>query len=361
MFNFHQLTKPKTLSQLIPSRLRPLLKASTALFMLGAFAQPALADPPVGFDVFCFRFTDIRSDQDDPENNKYTFEFEILNWTDQPAYDLDIALNTGTSDGLFLSNPGVDQNGAPLGPDEVWDPNPRGPQGMMLPDGSPALQGTPNEWSVQTSTSTYIRWDNGLADPINNWDIVEMGIPSWILEPGSFDPVDDGDNVLDGFTFVVDDFDPGETLSLNFFLGDMDGNPIATAGNTNPSQQGAFGTVSITLGDSNLGPVFQLPGGGTFNTGFRRTTAQFYDLVSIPAPETGGGSVTTAESNVFSAEFGAGGTAPFVNSDDSDAICGSGGCSVNLEVIPVPEPSSTVGLGLTALGMISYRLWRRKK
>ncbi|NCS09020.1 MAG: PEP-CTERM sorting domain-containing protein [Microcystis aeruginosa G13-07] len=57
-------------------------------------------------------------------------------------------------------------------------------------------------------------------------------------------------------------------------------------------------------------------------------------------------------------EFGGGGTAQFLNPQDSQTICGPGGCPVNLT--PIPEPSSTAAIGLTGLAMLGYG-WRRRK
>jgi hypothetical protein len=324
------------------------MTATTAVALaVGVISKPALADPPPEPSlpsVFCFRITDIREDKTDPQGNRFTFEFETLNWTDQPAYDLDIALNVGTSNGLFFSNPGVDQNGAPLGP----DPGDWG--GRPLPPGSPAPSGTPNNWSVTNSTSTFIRWDNGLQPPIPNIDLIGGQRPSF-LNPADPETIDDGNNVLDGFTFTVDNFDPSEILSFNWFLTKADGTPIATAATPQGNAFG-FGTVNLARVDGRPNPpaLFQFIGGQPFNTGFRQTPVQFYDSVNVvPDPA------------VFAAEFGGGGTAQFLNPDDSKTICGSNGCPVNLELVkPVPEPSSLVALGLTALGMLGYGRHRQK-
>lgn len=382
----HNLTllnssKLKTLTSALSSLSGLAVKATAATLAVGVISKPALADPPpkTGLpSIFCFRITDIREDKTDPENNKFTFEFETLNWTDRPATDIDIALNVGTSNGLFFSNPGVDQNGAPLGSDPNWNPNPRVPGGPILPPGSPAPFGTPNKWSVTNSTSTYIRWANGLEPAIPNIDLLDINNrvgqegeqftvayinnslpdasstgsfpnkdfdPPYDGHPGNQETVDNGTNVLDGFTFTVDNFDPGEILSFNWFLTN-NGVPIGTAAGGNNF---GWGTLNLARVDNGLNPrpLFGFTNGAGFNTGFQRTAVQFYDSVNVvPDPAT------------FAAEFGGGGTAQFLNPQDSQTICGPGGCPVNLTLIP--EPSSTAAIGLTGLAMLGYG-WRRRK
>jgi hypothetical protein len=383
----------------IDSAMRLAVKVTAATLAVGVISKPALADPSPDNGlptIFCFRITDIREDKNDPEKNKLTFEFEVLNWTDKPATDIDIALNVGTSNGLFFSNPGVDQNGAPLGSDPNWNPNPRVPDGPTLPPGSPAPFGTPNNWSVTNSTNTYIRWAKGLAPAIPNINLLGIsqftnraeetvryvnfrlpdapnfsnstgsfpnqdfnppycifGIPGLGLcfefQPGDQETVDNGTNVLDGFTFTVDDFDPGEILSFNWFLTN-NGVPIGTATNP-PGNAFGFGTVNIARVDGvqTPGPLFKFTNGKPFNTGFQQTPVQFYDSVYVvPDPAT------------FAAEFGGGGTTPLLNPQDSRTICGPGGCPVNLELVSAPEPSSAAALGLTGLAMLGCG-WRRRK
>jgi hypothetical protein len=408
----HNLTllnssKLKTLTSALSSLSGLAVKATAATLAVGVIdliSKPALADPPPNPglpSIFCFRITDIREDKTDPENNKFTFEFETLNWTDRPATDIDIALNVGTDNGLFFSNSGVDQNGAPLGSDPNWNPNPRVPGGPILPPGSPAPFGTPNKWSVTESTSTYIRWANGLEPAIPNIDLLDISnkvgeageeftvayinnslpdasstgsFPNKDFDPpygghrGNQETVDNGTNVLDGFTFTVDNFDPGEILSFNWFLTN-NGVPIGTAAGGNNFGWGILNLARVDNG-LNPPPLFGFTNGAGFNTGFQQTAVQFYDSVNVvPATFTAEFGERTAVQfydsvnvvpapAIFTGEFGGGGTAQFLNPQDSQTICGPGGCPVNLT--PIPEPSSTAAIGLTGLAMLGYG-WRRRK
>jgi hypothetical protein len=45
--------------------------------------------------------------------------------------------------------------------------------------------------------------------------------------------VDDGNNVLDGFTFEVDGFDEGDVITFNWELLDSDGQRIGSPGSGN--------------------------------------------------------------------------------------------------------------------------------
>jgi hypothetical protein len=332
------------------------LTASLAPIFIGAFSKSALADPvPPPPDnepypaVFCFRITDIKGDSTDL--NKFTFEFEVLNWTNKVATDVDIALNTGvTSYGLVLNNPGVDQNGSPLGT-----------------DGSrpPGNQDIPNNWSVQTSTSTYVRWSKGLADAIPNIDVVgihnSLGnitastinyinnnlpdsgstgyFPNKDFNPSVAETIDNANNVLDGFNITVDDFDNGESLSFNWFLSNG-GVPIGTANVGNPY---GFGTLNLARVDDGVLPAPVWSG----NTGYSQSANLFANgvwNVSNPSAQ-------------FAAEFGAGITAPFRNANDSTNICGSGGCAVSVpwETDAPPLIGSTIlfGIGLWARSKFS--------
>jgi hypothetical protein len=112
--------------------------------------------------------------------------------------------------------------------------------------------------------------------------------------------IDDGPNVLDGFVFSVIDFDPGEVISLNWFLLDQDGNPIGTAAGGN---QYGFGVVNLKRVDGGItldDPVFQ------GNVGFDQSPRSFFGSVY-----DGG---ATYE---FAVEFGASLTAPFLNPADN--------------------------------------------
>ena len=236
--------------------------AGLVALMVGAIADRAIADPPPPPppatqlpSVFCFRFTDIKAVEDDPEEDKFQFTFEVLNWSNQPVGGVRIALNTGTNSFVqdvapSFAGAGVDSNGRPLGPDA---------------DPLPGNQLFGNTGKLVESTETAVQWTAGQFDfnqgtnrPLPNQDL--LGVPTLggtaqacSMVPGcqlqgntpvvaDWETVDNGNNVLDGFTITVDDLDELEALSFNWNLLDVNGNPIGTPGQGNAY---GFGTVNI--------------------------------------------------------------------------------------------------------------------
>jgi hypothetical protein len=349
-------------------RLIDLGKISVGAAMLaGVITSPALADPvPIGIDVFCFRFTDIKQSEGDPEDDRFEFEFESLNWTNMPAQGVFLSLNKGTGFGgvqdeaPFLDGAGVDMNGRPIGSES------------MRPPGNQDIE---NDWSVKSLpgkddpfTKTAVRWRAGT--PIDNIDLIGINaepdtntrqdLIDKVNERFEFDPdfdppnpetgssgdletIDNGPNVRDGFTFALDDFDVGEVVSFNWFLEDDMENSIGTAGSGNAY---GFGTINITR----INPGDPLPGSVLQgNTGFKQTQDIFFDEVF---------KVKDADGNVIAelgAEFGAGVTAPFQNQSDN---------FVNAEpnTKPVPEPLTILGSGVAlGFGVLFKRKVSRKQ
>ena len=345
-----------------------------------AVATPALADPVVTPPpltkippVFCFRFTDVQPVAEDPEGDKFNISFEVLNWSNQPASGVRIALNTGTDsfvrdEAAFFAGAEIDGNGQPIGTDA--DP---------LPGNQPFA----NTGSVVQSSQTAIEWEaeqssfnTGTRGPIPNSDLLGVGerntpgacalVPGCELT-GSANPffatpivpnwetVDNGNNVLDGFVLTVDDFDEGEALSFNWNLLDENGEAIGIPGSGN---EYGFGTVNIAR--------FPLEGSDdTFqifpeNTGVGASDRIFADNAN-EVRDSQGQMVA-----LLGAEFGAGIAAPLLNSEDN--IWGSDG---NTQPIPrdlddeyepptdVPEPSSLAMLGLAAATLWGYRQKRK--
>lgn len=315
--NQFNLTKIKSLSWV-----RPVFTVSATVVLAGVSSSPAFADPPpepMFPSVYCFRFTDIKKEA----KNKYTFEFEVLNWTDRDATDLEIALNIGTSSGVTLASAGVDPNGRPIGPGD--DGLPPGNQNII------------NDWSVTNSTSTFAQWDAGT--PIVNYNLLSGVVPPWFTPPGSTNPdpesIDDGPNVRDGFTITVDNFKKGKILSFNWGL---------TSGGTVINNPYGSGVVSLArLGNKFPQPLFTR-NGQPFNTGFAQTPNLFFN----PNPE-------------FVAEMsGNGFFAPSLDPDDNARICGTN-CQVELEPrASVPEPNNINALSLLALGILGYG-WKQRK
>lgn len=309
--------------------------------------------PESNIRVFCFRITDIQRVAGDPGNDRFRFEFEVLNWTHEQAFSVYIAQNVAT--GLVVGDPApffagatLDPNGRPLTPLDVngdgtinaadlEDANGNGlldpgedinGNGRLDNDPIPGNVNPPNNWTVASSSATAIKWSAGT--PVPSVDLLDFDfLGTGPLQPGdpeiSFmqfanlsDPnsvvietIDDGPNVQDGFVLIVDDLDPGEIVSFNWFLLDQFGNIIGA--NTEVSNPYGFGAVSLT---SLAGPV---PPSPVFagNTGFSQSPLMFFDSVYIvPNPAA------------FAAEFGAGLIAPF--SDPNDNIVGA---FVNAQVL----------------------------
>lgn len=349
--------------------------------------NPAVKLPP----VFCFRFTDIKAVADDPEGDKFQFEFEVLNWTNTPAGGVAIALNEGTgASGVvnkapFLAGGKIDNNGRPLGKGDD-----RGPTGNL---------NIFNDWNVAKSSASAIEWEAGTAIPNSNLLGAKSTQQACALVPGcqvkvtqtwnwcssrwwwwrncwtnDFDPlvpdmetVDNGNNVLDGFVITVDDFDEKEVVSLNWFLLDDSGNPIGVSGKGNAY---GFGTVNLYRQplDESVDPGALFAG----NAGLGESPTLFYNNVNrvTEAPEVATPSAfglasfsaaLTAEPEenlvaLFKAEFGPGTTATFSNPADNRF-----NAPTNATLKPgftppppqeVPEPSSLLGLvGLSLLGL----------
>jgi hypothetical protein len=322
-----------------------------------ALADPVASNPPgiILPRVFCFRITDIGA----LGGNSFRFEFEVLNWTATVSDGMFIARNAGTSglnpnlppaNGLppFFSGAGVDPNGRPLGPG--------GDDANFQPlDGTPGLKvGATNDWAVSGGfpTATAIRWAGGTAIPNRNLIgagstaaacalvpacLVSGGLPV-IANPETIDngggtPYGGVDNVLDGFTFDVSDFNVGETLSFNWFL--LNGNaPIGVVGMGNQFGFGVFNIFRV----ASPGPAIWCagpPSAGVCNTGTNSGVTYAYQGASL-LPQ-------------FEFEFGAGITGAFSNPAD------------NIFQVPVngqlvPEPSTMVLMFGGILAVLGRRL-----
>jgi hypothetical protein len=312
--------------------------ASRALvLMLALCASGLIADPPppslfILPEVFCFRITDIRRVADDPEGDRFTFEFEILNWTNQDAHDLYLSLNEGT--GIlgvveqlpFFAGAAIDPNGRPLGPGDD-DANFPPADGTSVD----AKVGQINDWISELQTTTAIRYREltGLEDMgLPPHDLLGAGdtVSACFLVPGcvidglgnpvvaDIETVDNAnpifeveDNVLDGFAFDVDDFDAGEMLSLNWFMTNAGGNPIGVSGQGNAF---GFGTFNI-LRPGALGggwPVWARIRGVPEGIGWNRGTSNNLRDMFVDQ---------TPEGDMFEVELGSSLTGPFFDGDDN--------------------------------------------
>lgn len=344
----------------------------TAATLVLASMSGAVADPPGGQTpppppavppfisppVFCFRITDITDVPGDVEGNAFDFEFEVLNWTNAPAFGLDLsraaALGAPTLGGVPLFLPGgssVDPNGRPGGPaDDEANFSPL--DGTVMP---PKF-GAPNLWGVGASTAT----DVGYLIPgpgIPSRDV--LGVPAGpgpartaaalALVPSESGPgstpnfvdfanrpniprpevIDNGgyvgdalpDNVQDGFVMRIDDFDPGENISINWFLKDSLGAPLGTSGGGNAYGFGNFNVSRAVL----LEALWRRKPNDPFGPGQNRG-AQIGPSTDMFTNISNGGTV-------FATEFGAALTAPFMNPGSPCPSCG-----INAEPIPAPQP-----------------------
>ena len=367
----------------------------------------ALADPPPTPPpetklppVFCFRFTDIKAVEDDPEGDKFQLAFEVLNWSNQPAAGVRIALNEINTMGLVGEAPtfagaGVDGNGRPLGPDA--DP--------LLGN-----QLFSNTSKVVQSTDSAIQWDASQLDfntfvngPIPNRDLLGVGSRNTpgacALVPGcqvvghsnpffgtpqvaDWDTVDNGNNVLDGFVITVDDFDEQEVISFNWDLLNVAGKRI---GDTNDYGFGAVNIARLPIHEDSHADfrVFER------NTGVERSDRLFAEnsyLVTEFSPANfdttlagrfSARNAIATETNdstgeeqliaMFAAEFGAGITGPFLNPEDNIFNSPVNAKLVNPNpknggpIVPpksVPEPSIIAMLGMTAIAIFGYKRQR---
>jgi hypothetical protein len=320
------------------------------------------ADPSCG--VFCFRITDIREDKNDPQLNRFSFEFEVLNWSSAFAGGVLMVLGAASSPGVtfapdnFYGLNGIDPDGRPIqledtngdnviDVDDLEDTNFNGildagedknGNNRLDNDPIPGNLNRPNDWSLITQTATKMEWRLGTPIPFLN--LLDLGpYPECALcieniprQPGTVDPVtgqvsplesiDNGDNVQDGFVMTIDGLDVGDTIHINWFLLGAGGAttavelgppPICRAGIpggvplgdpigvAGSGNQMGFGMISITRVDNIALPGPVFVG----NTGVRQTGVEFFDNVWIvPDP---------AE---MAMEFSAGLTAPARNPDD---------------------------------------------
>lgn len=305
-------------------------------------SRPAFADPfppptpgLVLPRVFCFRITDIRSDPLDTD--RFTFEFEVLNWTNISTDGMRLALAAPNAGNVSITGAGIDANGRPLVVEDVngdtitTDPPDSSDledidgdgildaledngvvdggfsdnaNGRLDNDPIPGNLNPANDWSVASQTALSVTWTGGT--PVPSKDLLGAGstaaanalIPGFpgttaIDGAGTVSPaeaIDNDINVLDGFTLTVDNFDAGDTFQLNWFLL-SGGSEIGTMTGGNGY---GFGVLNIARVDGGPlpGPVY------AGNTGFTQDTRDFFDSVYIVPPNA-----------QFALEFGAAFTA----------------------------------------------------
>lgn len=228
---------------------KPIFIALAAFVVSGGIVSPAKADPPVGplsLPLFCFRFTDIKS-IGSPVDNKFQFEFEILNWTSQAANKLTVTFprsgqtspnGSSINRGVNITTAFIDVDGRRLPP---------GPANPLPGNVTP----TNNNWSttfINDSSNSFTRAIYEGGTPIPNINVVPilstartqqeaidtvnaLNSPGGHFPNRDFNPivdietVDNGTNVLDGFVFEAHSFDPGDSFVYEWQLDPDSQNP----------------------------------------------------------------------------------------------------------------------------------------
>lgn len=200
---------------------------------------------------------------------------QVLNWTGRDLTGLRIAVGAASTaiDGgpPRLVGASVDPNGRPFG------------SGARLPLGNQPMV---HPWSMTLQTSTLAIYE-GSALPATVWgaasgpydpaiDATSCAAALTTMIPGGVvsgtdllvDPnaLDDGAHAADGVSFIVDDLDPGEVLSLNWVGLTADG--VAGYADEDGVIIGAplgFGTLELAVFDGGLAPTSVLDGGTGFS------------------------------------------------------------------------------------------------
>lgn len=348
--------------------MRRSMRNSMNLALIGAIGmliaggvRPALADPPpnpppcakFGPGLFCWRVTDIEGVPGDPDRFRVMFEF--VNWSNQPAYYIRMDRNIGTGQPVLLTNAGVDADGRPF----TGPPDP--PAGNILHD---------NQWDVVVNTPDQIIWAfdqptgpiahatcpgtsngvpvtfNGLLDPlmappttpaecqaaltcmVPGSSITQVDMGGMLVDQLTLaDPetADDGPNQLDGFWIELDDLQCNESISFNWWLLDINLQPIGMlfgGGAGVMGDQFAFGIINYARMCSPAPPpIFNL------NTGYDPPNSDAPDNPSNWAENEVGGIDTYPINPIplgkpgagarFCIELGAAVTAPFANPNNN--------------------------------------------
>lgn len=252
------------------------ISASIISLLLLASSTTVVADPvPSQCRVFCFRITDIRADENDPELDKFHIEFEVLNWADQYAAGVSLNLASLSSPGVrfvpdtFFNLNGVDADGRPIqkidtnsdtliNDDDLEDTIIK--NGILDPgedknannrldnDPMPGNLNRINNWSQTVQTDTKMEWEAGdalpfinlqrnvffegsFSLPVNDCTRCISSLANLDRAPGTPvivdritgvvsppEAIDDGDNVQDGFVMTIDGLGVGDTVHINWFL-----------------------------------------------------------------------------------------------------------------------------------------------
>jgi len=406
----------------MPSRMpkRKLLTAAVA----AALAGPAWADPPPRTDlpnVFCLRITDIERYEGDAEGDRFLFELEILNWTQDPASGFSVATNVGTSAGVTIVGAGVDSNGRggaidtdfddiPVPGETPPDPNPTEDPPFMSGMGN---VNTPNPWTVLQQDGSSAVWTDpellfnkgsGSVNQLEYIDLLFGPTPPRLqsqdaagnvtgtdstgdtsIDGGAGVDVSDGyggtiENALDGLVLDVDGFGEGDVLSLNWNLLAADFFDGGEGGDFNLTLDGGGASTCVAdITTDCFRPIGTSSGGNVFGFGMLNLTrAPTVDGFGPPVFENNVGfnqnpvlffekgerSVASIPNPTeFGGEIGAGQFGQFTTGSDLFGQSGDPDLFVALQSTAVPEPGT--GTLLLAAGVLgagfSLGSWRRRR
>jgi hypothetical protein len=279
-----------------------------------AFAEPFVT--PVLPNVYSVRLTDSIRVIGGAQDNVY-LESAFLNWAEVEAFGILVVINSATRgavDGPPRFNATnnqcgyVDGDGRPIfGPNDDANFPPGDGTNSTIPNNPDNKQGQVNTWAMTQCSPTLIRFQGTTPLlPRNLRAAATVGgacslVPGCVLSGANRpliendETIDNGlcplDNVLDGFVLQLVDFDPGDTLSFNWFLLREDGSVI-------PDPLFGLGVVNWTrVNRVPSPPLLRNSVDGNQNAGSRRSSGDVFmiapanpDIVVEQAERAQGGS-----------------------------------------------------------------------
>ena len=377
-------------------------------------ADPPVHPPPCNVRLgalFCYSVTQTQGEVLNPK--KFSVELEVLNWTSKDAYGVEFSIaNAGTQVGglPFISDAYVDSNGRPFGAPSI------------PPAGNLAIT---NNFVVTSRTPTQVKFgvpfpptpgfqiahrtftgtrggvpgftfdgllDPDFASPTTQAECIaaltnmiptgtNFGGSPPLIGPASVLAIDDGSNVRDGFVIIIDDWDAGEEIALNWRLVDLASNDIGYHNGATGQVVGdefGFGVINfVRLSSPAPSPLFNL------NTGYDPpdSTNSNIDSPAFWAEDESGGvdsypvnpipAGLPGQGTYFAIELAARSTGPFRDPSNSAGQFGGVAITRGTNLVanrvpaavpnrPVPRLSQTgavilVGAFFAAVGWMIFR------
>jgi hypothetical protein len=221
--------------------------------------DPPPCDVKIVDGVFCGRITQIVSAENP---NSYLVEGEFINWTPDPVHGVILILNRSSMDSSppIFGNALIDGDGRPI----TGVASPPSGNTVTTNDWTGATVASPRRIDFSKGTGTPIPAPRslgfrGLRDP-DFRNASQMTCVNALLEmiPGSSvsgncitiankETIDDGPNMKDGFVIRIDNYMPGDEVSITWFFLDVNGQPLGfadMAGNIQGRQYG-FGAFNL--------------------------------------------------------------------------------------------------------------------